>query len=276
MVDDLPSPGPALHVHASKPGPLNLLVVDDYPPGLMLLLQQFSFLGYRVSTASGGEDAFKQWVGGEFDAVITDSRMPDVDGSALTRSIRQYEKQTSVSPCLIIGFTANAVAEERERCLSAGMDECFFKPMDLAELDRYIKARLLDPSPVGQPAGQDSDDGRGVLVRRLERLAMPDPSAMPLLVRVLRETAQADIDQLEQLAARGDFVGLAELAHRIRGAAGIIDFEEVVSACRALESACDEPLSGDAIYPGVERLQGLLRDLSAALDEVVPVDRPKA
>lgn len=61
----------------------------------MLLMQQFILFGYRVSAVSGGEDAFKQWVGGEFDAVITDSRMPDVDGSALTRSIRQYEKQAS-------------------------------------------------------------------------------------------------------------------------------------------------------------------------------------
>lgn len=276
MVDDLSSPGPAMHVHALKPNPLSLLVVDDYPPGLMLLMQQFIFFGYRVSAASGGEDAFKQWVGGEFDAVITDSRMPDVDGSALTRSIRQYEKQASVSPCLIIGFTANAVAEERERCLSAGMDECFFKPMDLAELDRYIKARLLGPSPGGQPAGQDDDGGLGVLVRQLERLAVPDPSTMPLLVRVLRETTQADINQLEQLAAKRDFVGLAELAHRIRGAAGIIGLEEVVSACYVLEIACDEPSSGDAVCRGVERLQGLMRDLSAALDEVVPVDRPKA
>jgi len=43
-----------------------------------------------------------------------------------------------------------------------------------------------------------------------------------------------------------------------------------------LEIACDESSSGDAVCRGVERLQGLMRDLSTALDEVVPVDRPKA
>jgi len=77
---------------SANPPQLRLLVVDDYPPGLMLLQQQFSFLGYRVVGAADGEAALAQWFAGDVDVVITDSRMPVMDGCALTEAIRQAER----------------------------------------------------------------------------------------------------------------------------------------------------------------------------------------
>lgn len=252
---------------SANPPQLGLLVVDDYPPGLMLLQQQFSFLGYRVVAASDGEAALAQWLSGDVDVVITDSRMPVMDGCALTLAIRKEEQAASAQPCLIIGFTANAVAEERERCLSAGMDECFFKPMDLVDIDHYIKAHMQGVSSDAQnvPGGElDSQ----ALRERLRRLPAADPNAMQLLISTLHRTTQADIHKLEQLITARDIEELASFAHRIRGAVGLIGAQDVVRSCQALEAVCIEQSYFGGVRREAESLLNALRNLDAALQEL--------
>ena len=252
---------------SAKPLQLRLLVVDDYPPGLMLLQQQFSFLGYRVVGAADGKAALAQWFAGDVDVVITDSRMPVMDGCALTEAIRQAERAESAQPCLIIGFTANAVAEERERCLAAGMDECFFKPMDLVDIDHYIKVHMQGVSPDVQSVPSGELDSQA-LRERLRRLPAADPKAMQLLVSTLYRTTQADIRKLEQLIMARDIEELANFAHRIRGAVGLIGAQDVVESCQALEGVCIEQLSFDGVRREAESLLYALRKLDAALQEL--------
>ncbi|MEG1082598.1 MAG: response regulator, partial [Pseudomonas sp.] len=96
----------------------SILVVDDYPANLMLLERQLSVLDHRVSQASDGQQALTLWQQGQFDTVITDCHMPGMDGHQLARQIRALERQQQKTPCLILGLTANAQAQEREQCLA--------------------------------------------------------------------------------------------------------------------------------------------------------------
>ncbi|MCS5517537.1 ATP-binding protein [Pseudomonas qingdaonensis] len=143
---------PAQEPMAQASQRLNILVVDDYPANLMLLEKQLSVLGHRVTQASDGAGGLQAWQAGRFDAVITDCNMPGMDGHQLAREIRAQEAQANRPPCLILGLTANAQADERERCLASGMDDCLFKPIGLGALSRHLSgvdtpSRRRHPSP---------------------------------------------------------------------------------------------------------------------------------
>ena len=113
---------------------VHILIVDDHPINRRLLADQLISLGYHsVSTASDGLDALGALAKLHADIVLTDVNMPNMDGYQLTARLRQ---QGRTAP--IIGVTANALAEERERCIQVGMDSCLSKPVTLEELQASL------------------------------------------------------------------------------------------------------------------------------------------
>jgi len=103
-----------------------VLIVDDHPINRMLLSEQLGTLGYQVKTAQDGVDALNVLSRNTIDIVLTDVNMPNMDGYRLTQRLRQLGH---VFP--VIGVTANALAEEKQRCMDAGMDNCLSKPVTL-------------------------------------------------------------------------------------------------------------------------------------------------
>lgn len=103
-----------------------ILVVDDHPINRRLLSDQLSSLGYHCITANDGIDALNVLEKQHIDIVLSDVNMPNMDGYQLAQSIRQRGMKIPV-----IGVTANAMAEEKQRCLAAGMDSCLAKPVTL-------------------------------------------------------------------------------------------------------------------------------------------------
>ncbi|MGE9552771.1 two-component system sensor histidine kinase RcsC [Erwinia amylovora] len=110
-----------------------ILVVDDHPINRMLLSDQLGSLGYRVKTAQDGVDALNVLSRNEIDIVLTDVNMPNMDGYRLTQRLRQLGLTFPV-----VGVTANALAEEKQRCMEAGMDNCLSKPVTLDTLRQTL------------------------------------------------------------------------------------------------------------------------------------------
>ncbi|ASL98515.1 two-component system sensor histidine kinase RcsC [Serratia marcescens] len=126
----LPVPAKA---SAADNGDIHLLVVDDHPINRRLLSDQLGSLGYQVVTANDGVDALGVLKQHRVDIVLTDVNMPNMDGYRLTQALRQMQFSAPV-----IGVTANALAEERQRCLEAGMDNCLSKPVTLETLEQTL------------------------------------------------------------------------------------------------------------------------------------------
>lgn len=103
-----------------------VLIVDDHPINRMLLSEQLGTLGYQVKTAQDGVDALNVLSRNHIDIVLSDVNMPNMDGYRLTQRLRQLGHAFPV-----IGVTANALAEEKQRCMEAGMDNCLSKPVTL-------------------------------------------------------------------------------------------------------------------------------------------------
>jgi two-component system sensor histidine kinase/response regulator len=129
--------GPPAEPDASEDGML-VLVAEDNPVNRKLALQQLKKLGYRARAVTDGREAIDAVAHGEFDLVLMDCQMPDVDGFEATREIRRAETVRG-GHVPIVAMTANALEGDREACLAAGMDDYLAKPVQLAALRALVE-----------------------------------------------------------------------------------------------------------------------------------------
>ncbi len=203
-----------------------LVVVDDHPANRLLMCQQLGYLGHRFTTEHDGAAGFKTWKEGTFDLVIADCNMPVMNGYDLTRAIRQYEQASQQRPCTVLGFTANAQPEERQRCAMAGMDDCLFKPISLTLLSQHLAA--LVPLDTGNEAFN---------LESLNALSGGDNERKQRLLEELLRSNGQDLKALMHLPANGDLKPFADIAHRIKGAARIVGAAQLIKHCEILEHA---------------------------------------
>jgi CheY-like chemotaxis protein len=115
--------------------PLNLLMAEDNLINQKLLLKVLSKLGYQCKVANNGQEAVAFIDKENFDVVLMDVQMPVMDGLEATKKIRAELKNQPY----IIALTANAMIEDREICLGAGMDNYVSKPIKIEELIGVLK-----------------------------------------------------------------------------------------------------------------------------------------
>lgn len=112
---------------------LTVLIVDDHPINRSLLADQLKSIGFNIVLAEDGLIALDCVRQNNIDIVLTDVNMPNLDGYGLTKLIRE---EGYAIP--IVALTANAMAEEKQRCLSVGMDDCLSKPVTLKKLKQSL------------------------------------------------------------------------------------------------------------------------------------------
>ena len=113
---------------------LRLLVAEDNLINQLILRDQLEELGCSVVLAGDGIEALSLWGETAFDMILTDVNMPRMNGYELTEQLRRLGCALP-----IIGATANAMLDEAERCLSAGMDHCLVKPFTLRALYQCLQ-----------------------------------------------------------------------------------------------------------------------------------------
>jgi CheY-like chemotaxis protein len=111
--------------------PLRILLAEDNPVNQKLALRLLSRMGYAAEVAGNGLEAVASVEGGSYDLVLMDVQMPEMDGLEATRQIRARWPD---SPLRIVAMTANAMAEDRDACLAAGMDDYVSKPIRVEAL----------------------------------------------------------------------------------------------------------------------------------------------
>ena len=156
-----------------------VLVAEDNPVNQRVASHMLSKLGYRCDIASNGKEAVEMLAQLPYDLVLMDCQMPEMDGYTATRSIRQREGADG-RHTPIIAMTANAMREDRARCLDAGMDGFIPKPIALEELETAMECWIPSESKPG--ADSSTPDARDyVFTTRAgsERFAAPDHAPGP-------------------------------------------------------------------------------------------------
>ena len=123
---------------------LRILVVEDNPVNMVLARRLLAKRGHTVTTAGNGREAVATLERQEFDLVLMDVQMPEMDGFEATGVIRERE-QTTGGHVPIIAMTAHAMKGDEEQCLRAGMDGYVTKPVRQEELFRTIDRMLASP-----------------------------------------------------------------------------------------------------------------------------------
>jgi len=116
---------------------IRVLLAEDNPVNQKLAVLLLKKLGHSVTAASNGQEAVALYESQTFDLILMDVQMPGMDGFEATAAIREREKSTGAR-VPIIALTAHAMAGDRDRCLSAGMDGYATKPISTKELQKEI------------------------------------------------------------------------------------------------------------------------------------------
>jgi signal transduction histidine kinase/ActR/RegA family two-component response regulator len=127
----------------------HILVAEDNPINQTVITRTLEKAGHQVALAQDGREALHIWAASHFDVIFMDMQMPELDGLEATREIRRREQDTGERIC-IMAMTANAMSGDRERCLAAGMDGYFTKPMRAQEVLEWLAHR--DTVPGSTPA----------------------------------------------------------------------------------------------------------------------------
>jgi len=123
----------------SKQYPLRILIAEDNVVNQKIALKILSKLGYQPALANHGKEALEIVSNEQYDIILMDVQMPEMNGLEATRMIRTC---LEVQP-IIIAMTANVMQGDRDECMQAGMDDYMSKPIDLGELLNQLEKWAL-------------------------------------------------------------------------------------------------------------------------------------
>ncbi|MBG0568460.1 PAS domain-containing hybrid sensor histidine kinase/response regulator [Actinoplanes aureus] len=114
-----------------------ILLAEDNEINQIVAIETLTTLGYHADIAYNGAEAVEMATHHAYDAILMDCQMPRMDGYQATQEIRQHETPDHHTP--VIAMTAGALAEDRRRCLDAGMDDYLAKPIDHNQLEAVLE-----------------------------------------------------------------------------------------------------------------------------------------
>jgi two-component system, sensor histidine kinase and response regulator len=127
-----------------------ILLAEDNPVNQRFACRLLEKLGHKVTVADNGVEALTALKHSHFDLVFMDMQMPIMDGIETTQAIRAREVDSG-QRIPIVALTANAIADDRERCRAAGMDDYLTKPFSMPQLTAVLKRWL----PASVPHSED-------------------------------------------------------------------------------------------------------------------------
>jgi signal transduction histidine kinase/ActR/RegA family two-component response regulator len=125
-----------------RPSSLRILLAEDNLVNQRVAMSMLGKMGHRITLATNGLEALEQWRQGDFDLVLMDVQMPEMNGLQATMQIRREEAAGTRVP--IVAMTASAMSEERDRCLAAGMDDFISKPVSYKVIEEMIMDTFSD------------------------------------------------------------------------------------------------------------------------------------
>jgi CheY-like chemotaxis protein/HPt (histidine-containing phosphotransfer) domain-containing protein len=289
--DDLQQSSHARHMPDGLP-PLRVLVAEDSLMGQKLVRGILDRHGHSTQIVGTGRDVVEQWATGQFDIVLMDVQMPEMDGIEATATIRRQEAEAG-GHTPIIAMTAHAMRGDEERCIAAGMDGYVSKPIHLPRLFEVIQSVLRTAGSSAEPLTNESVGSLPEISEKQEESeatdaepnqALPDDplqesafdpesalqtvggdrSLLSELIQAYLEEAPGNIAALEDALARDDAVAFRRAAHTIKASMRYFFFEQGFETAFALEKLGMEGQLNGA-EEGVANLKALMERLPPLL-----------
>lgn len=228
-----------------------VLVVDDVETNRVVIIGLLNAEGIPAESAVNGRDALAKLADGEYDLVVMDIHMPELDGMAATRQLRQ-----NGNPIPIIGLSASVLPEEREQYLAAGMNEVLDKPIDpdamiqaiyrgLKQIDRPLKGRG-EQVLINQALHERHQDVLGV--EKWAEMIVTFRTESSAVIEILKEAVRnRDMDEVEvhshRLIGMVGFLGLDALGVQTKAVLDAVRIDGGLNVMRHVEKLEDTYLA---------------------------------
>ncbi len=254
--------------------PIKILVVEDTPLNQKVILKLLKRLHYDCDLVENGQAALDAMDDRHYDLVLMDCQMPILDGYSATQQLRQRERQLQDSAprhTVVIAMTANAVTGDRDKCLSAGMDDYLSKPIfkeSLAEKLDYWSRKILS-GQVMPPATEVEepvlpapmpDSAELIQWQQLQRVTEGDREFAIELVQLFLKGNQPNLSLAREAIANQDLARVRHIAHQIKGSASNVG---LIAICRTAEQ-----LEQRVQSPQPEGIEALLDELDSLFRQV--------
>jgi len=210
----------------------HILLVEDNQVNQAVSLKMLSISGYTATAVNNGKEAIKAVKDGNFDAVLMDIQMPEVDGFTATSEIRKLDLPQKDIP--IIALTAHALMGDKDKCLNAGMNDYISKPIKGQELINKIDI-LLDIHNNKQSHTAEIKNNMIFDYNRLENVSLGDSVFEKELLQSYLNDVEQKMERLVDLASQQELDKVVELAHTIKGASYSVGAIKVGDEAYAIE-----------------------------------------
>ncbi len=226
-------------IREMRRGKTKVLLVEDNITNQQVATAMLKKMGMRVDAVADGVEAVKTLKDISYDIVLMDVQMPVMDGLEATRKIRDPKTKVLDHDIPIIAMTAHAMEGDKERCLSAGMNDYIPKPVSIQNL-----AQTLDKWIKKQPDGKIEEERsaspvpvfkKELLVERL----MGDENILKEILDIFIEESAMQIESLKGHLEKKDLEKIKMQAHTIKGASANIGGEVLREIAFKIEKAAD-------------------------------------
>ena len=245
---------------------LRILLAEDHPTNRRLCELVLESFGLQADIATNGREVLQRVAQQNYDAILMDCHMPELDGYDTTRAIRKLEKNAAGAPhSYIIALTANALAGERERCLAVGMDDFITKPFTAAQLEDALD-RSQKFSETAKTSPTPADVGSLLFdATRLDQLCddLEDEGICAIVQDFLSE-CPGELAKLQQLVAAEKWKELTSLAHALRGSAASLGLDRLQAKFQEIETA-SRVGQGESVCAALPALLKIVEESQAIL-----------
>ncbi len=212
-----------------------VLVAEDNDVNQKVVASFLQSFGCNVTVVADGNEVLIALAESDFDVILMDCQMPNMDGFETTRRVRALKSVNAGIP--IIAVTASALPEERARCFASGMNDFIAKPLapDVlrAKLSMYLP--LDDPTPTEAPRGY------------VDLLQQSLGDEIHTLIATFVKSTNEQLHNIENALKAGRFDDVARYAHKLKGSSSALGFTPLYEAAQDIEEAAAQEDLGETM-----------------------------
>ena len=235
---------------------IKILVVEDNVINQGLMSHFLKEFGIKNTIASNGKEALEILKHDSFDLIFMDIQMPEMDGYTAAQEIRQTLKLDIP----IVAMTAHAMAGEREKCISFGMNEHISKPIRESDLQHIISqftGNYVSPKSNVDLAVLEGNDYKIIDLRYMKEISKGDEEYEKLVTEQFIKLVPEELTALTQAFENKQFIELKQIAHNMKTSISIMGLDNLLNP--HLDIIEHENLSDEIMKPEVEKVVSICR-----------------
>ena len=244
---------------------MHILLVEDEQTNQLILKSILEKFGYRVDLAGNGKECLLMLQDNDYALVLMDCMMPVMNGYETTSVIRDQMSDVKSHSIPVIALTANAMREDRDKCLAAGMDDYLSKPVDVGALLAMLeKWRRLDSAPEIEAGAETDQCDTGNMIFDMTQFVsrnQNDIVASRAVATVFSESIPEYLREIRTALTEKNAAVLCQSAHKLKGSAANLSMTLLSEKARMIESLAE---TGN-----LEKAAELLPELEQKLEQAL-------